>query len=1030
MAASELGKTLKRSALAVALGMCFAGGVQAQSNATGTIYGTAEPGAHVVIINTGTGQSRTVTVDANGRYQAPALPIGSYRVELQQDGRTLSAREDIAVNLGSSSQVSFSSGAASLDTIVVSGSIVPMIDVATTDVRTVFTREQLAKLTVGRSLNAVALLSPGVVAGDSRYSGVASFGGASVTENAYYINGYAVTNPLTGLGSTTLPFNGIDQAQVLTSGYGAEFGRATGGVVNIVTRSGSNDFRHGAHMIWSPQPASRENLYVPENGTALDGALYQNLRDYKDSSWSYGMYASGPIIRDRLFFYVGGEYTQREVESYGARAGSLTSFGQSQYEIPRWMAKLDWNINDNHSLELTAVSDVSKRSDQLYPYAYTEAQAAINNRATGENLAPLQRGRIRQGGGNFRDGGELYIGKYTGYLTDSLTISALYGQQRQDHFNAPWGYDPSVTYVTGTPYSGANPIRYGTIAQLAFPDAYDETEGGRFDAIWALANHTLRVGYDRQDSTSRAGTRTAGPSGYYWSYGYGDPNMPIQGGGGAIAPDNGRYVSRVIYNNGGEFQTKQYAYYLEDRWQVTDNVLLSLGLRNENFTNYNGDGIAYLEGKNQWAPRIGFTWDVSGDSTFKVFGNAGRYHLTVPNTVAQRGASGSTYTNEYFSYTSIDPATGIPQGIQAIGNGPYSANSEYGQAPNPNAIAATDLKPYYQDEVVLGFEKLFNENLAGGVRYVYRNLGSMIDDICDPRGAIAWGVANGFDNVYDSAGRKAGDQGFNGMDTEAARLWTNNTSGCRMGNPGAQNNWVLYDDDGNAHTAKLDMGFPKMVRKYHSLDFFLEHPFDGKWYYRLDYTWSHNYGNGEGMTNSDIGQSVNQAAQTQSWDHLEQAELAYGDLPNDRRHQVKAFGYYQMTPEWRTSATLVAYSGRPKNCNGYYNGVNADDDFVNENILYPGPYYWFCNNEPAPRGSQGRLPWTTRLDLGINYAPNFADNKLQFGLDVFNVLNRQTVQNVIEYGELGGPGVPYAYTGRVISRSAPRSVRFTIRYDF
>src|SRR5690606_22655017 len=104
----------------------------------------------------------------------------------------------------------------------------------------------------------------------------------------------------------------------------------------------------------------------------------------------------------------------------------------------------------------------------------------------------------------------------------------------------------------------------------------------------------------------------------YWLYSYGDPGELIQGGGGARYSADGSIVSKVRYNNGGQFDTEQYAYYLEDRWQVTDNFLLSLGARNENFVNYNGDRIAYMTNKNQWAPRIGFTWDVKGDSSLKV----------------------------------------------------------------------------------------------------------------------------------------------------------------------------------------------------------------------------------------------------------------------------------------------------------------------------------------------------------------------------------------------------------------------------
>ena len=86
-------------------------------------------------------------------------------------------------------------------------------------------------------------------------------------------------------------------------------------------------------------------------------------------------------------------------------------------------------------------------------------------------------------------------------------------------------------------------------------------------------------------------------------------------------------------------------------------MLLSLGVRNDRFTNKNNFGATYLDAKDQWAPRLGFAWDVNGDSSLKVFGNAGRYFLALPNNVAIRGASASTFTREYFNYTGIDPTT-------------------------------------------------------------------------------------------------------------------------------------------------------------------------------------------------------------------------------------------------------------------------------------------------------------------------------------------------------------------------------------
>lgn len=999
---------LRRSALTVALGLCFSSGAYAQSNAAGSIFGSgADPGATVVIQNLDTGLTREVTVDASGRYNATALPIGRYRVTLREGDRVEAVRENVAVNIGGGSEVSFNqagAGTETLDRIEVRASRAPAIDVSATDTRTIFTADKLEKLPVGRSIEAVALLAPGVVQADSRYPGTASFGGSAASENAFYINGYAVTNPLTNLGSTTLPFDAINQMQVITGGYGAEFGRATGGVVNIVTKRGSNEWEFGGLLTYSPSSlrGTYRNIIYPNNGTVNDGLIYQKRDEIDVNTWSYALSAAGPLIKDRLFVYAAAEMTEQNSDGVLARPGSPTSgYQRSYYEIPRWVGKLDWNITDNHILELTAVSDVTKQTVDYFPFTYRGGTDEVT------------RGTEKTGGYYYEDGGELYIAKYTGYITGNLVLSALYGQQKQDHISLPYAYDPSVVYVSDD-RSVANPIRRGSYAQLDFPDAYDETEGARVDLEWQVGDHAVRFGYDRQDSTSRAGEVTSGP-GYRWIYqscGPGKAGEPIPGGGGAVCPGgSGDYVSQYKYANGGTFSVKQWAYYIEDRWQLTDRWLLSLGLRNENFQNFNADNIVYAEQKDQWAPRIGASWDVHGDSSLKVFANAGRYHLAMPNNVALRGAAGSLYTNEYFAFAGIDPTTGVPTGLTPLGNGPYSSNREYGQAPDPNSVTAKGLKSHMQDEFVLGFEQQVGTSFTVGARYVYRNLRSAIDDMCDYRPAYNWAIRQGLsEEVADNLG--------------------NALANCRLFNPGEANTFLLDDGTGRLVEVPLtaeDLGFPKLKRMYQGIDMFVERPFDGTWYGRVDYTLSRNYGNAEGQLKSDVGQG--DVSQTMDWDHPELMEYANGYLPNDRRHYVKAYGFYQASPEWRFSATATFASGRPKNCTGYYPEGPENEEF-NTYYAYNGPYYHFCNGKPSPRGTTGRLPWTNRLDLGVAYAPNFAGNQLVFGLDVFNVFDTQTEQNVVEYGELGTIGNPYHSTNRVLSYSTPRSVRFSVRYDF
>jgi hypothetical protein len=433
----------------------------------------------------------------------------------------------------------------------------------------------------------------------------------------------------------------------------------------------------------------------------------------------------------------------------------------------------------------------------------------------------------------------------------------------------------------------------------------------------------------------------SGP-GYAWIYNKSsrpasgiDPELGVGAPGG-----NGYYAQKYIYSTTTSMAVKQKAYYLEDRWQINDNWRMTLGLRNDEFTNFNSSHVPYVESGDQWAPRLGVSWDVFGDSSFKLFANLGRYYLALPNSVAIRGASASTYTREYSTYTGID-ANGEPTGLTALGPGPVSAGGEYGQAPDPNSFAPTDLKSQYQDELILGMEKTLGEKWNSGAKFTYRKLQSAIDDVCDS------------DRVSDKLTAS-------GIDADSVRI-----PGCVMFNPGQTNTYKLINNDGSGYTtvkmSQSDWGFTDGAkRNYLAIDLFLEHPLDEKWYGRVDYTWSRSYGNTEGQVKSDIGQT--DVSKTQDWDSAALMYYAGGDLANDRRHQLKAFGAYQFTPEWMLSATLKVASGMPKSCLGYFGTDESDPTSY-------GSAYHYCGGNPSSPGQAGRLPWTKLVGPGRDLPP-------------------------------------------------------------
>ncbi|MET0268724.1 MAG: TonB-dependent receptor [Duganella sp.] len=991
--------------------------VMAQSNASGTAYGRVAPGTatSVVLKNLDTNLTRNAQVDANGSFNVTALPIGRYSVTLQSAG-VAGATSTIEVLAGQGVEARF--GDAGVQEVQITGRR-SRIDVSSANNGATFTARELARLPIPQSVDAIIQLAPNTTRADSRYAAGASFAGGGASENAYYINGFPVTNPLTQLGASELPFGAIAQAQILTGGFGAEFGRSVGGVVNITTKSGTNNWQAGASFSIEPNSlrAKPKDTYYPVTGATenapTDGTLFRRNQDNSRTEKIYGAYVGGPIVKDKLFLFASAEARRYDVEgtnatlaTLGTRTSTLNNVSgweEHQDKIDRYLVKLDWNITDSHRLELTALGDTAKSDRQLYSYDY--ATFSHGNTATASQHYKNSEDFTPSVGANTQ------ILRYTGNLTDNLTVQALVGRSKTENANR---YDQIGAASSGplfqinAPVAARAPgLNYSSTQVLSglvtANDANSKIDSSRLDLEYRWNEHTFRAGLDNNKLKSGSAGDVYGGGGQWVYSRANDPLTPISvGGGNNIVPGTGGglgaqgyYVSNRIFDSTTSAGSDQSAQYLEDRWQVTKDVLLTLGLRNESFKNKNGDGITFLEVKNFVQPRVAAAWDVYGDASLKVFGSAGRYALQIPTHLAVRGASRSLNTRQYFTYTGTD-ANGLPQGLRPL-TGVFSTNNELGQAKDPNTLTALDIDPTYQDEITLGFEKAFSPRLNFGAKATYRKLQSTIDDFCDGSVFYAWAERNRVDSSNYG--------GFN----------------CASFNPGKDNTF-LVDYAGNGtysrvHLTKDELNFDKAKRNYTAVDLFVEHPFRDGWYGRINYTWSRSKGNTEGQTRSDNAQT--DVAATSTWDNYPLMIGADGLLPNDRKHQIKAFGSYEFTPEWAVGGNLLIASGRPRSCFGNRPDIPEDiDDY--------GSVYFYCGKE-TPRGSLGRLPWDKRLDANVIYRPQLLKG-LSVKVDVFNVFNKQTEQTIDETYNLNGTAISSTY-GRVISYTAPRSARLTVEYN-
>ena len=254
------GKVLKKAALGMALGACLASMAplaMAQS-ATGAVAGRASAGDQIMITNTATGATRSVTVGGDGGYRLSQLPVGDYQLQVKRNGEDVGESVAVNVALGGTTTVNLGSdgGVVNLNAVQVVGSrVINRVDVRSTESATTINREELARLPVAQDLSSVALLAPGVVGGNSSFGGI-SFGGSSVAENSVFINGLNVTDFYRRQSFSTAPFAFYDQFQIKTGGYSVEFGRSTGGVINTVTRRGTNVFQGGVQATFQPEALS------------------------------------------------------------------------------------------------------------------------------------------------------------------------------------------------------------------------------------------------------------------------------------------------------------------------------------------------------------------------------------------------------------------------------------------------------------------------------------------------------------------------------------------------------------------------------------------------------------------------------------------------------------------------------------------------------------------------------------------------------------------------------------------------------
>jgi hypothetical protein len=1032
--ASRRSTVFQRKALVLAIGSITMGfSTTSWSQAVnGTIYGNAPAAANETIqITGGAGFNRTITVNASGKFSV-TLPVGTYTVSLLQDGKVVQSRSGVSPVAAGAVAVDFTTAATTvnaqnLSSVNVSASAIPPIDVTTTNQVTTITSKQLQRLPLQRTAEDIAMLAPGVgMASPQLGTGplgtpVNVFGGASAAENAYYVDGMNVTEALNAMGGVTLPYGAIEQQQTFTSGYGAQYGRSIGGVINQIGKSGDNDVHFGARALWKPasmQAAPVNYYYVnpleTNPGNQPGDVAFYRKKD-KSTEKIYDAYMSFPIIKDKLFLFLSAEednIVSRSTDEFAAKGGTTN---MTTTHAPKLYGKVNWNVNDSNTLTVTALRNAYKTWTNSYGFDYNT----------------LQRGNTPTQDPTYKNVFNMWAVNYTSYLTDSLTLNAMFGKMHGEYGQQQPiypGYDPNLPHISSASQQDPAFVPPGGIrnsqvsSEVTDPEHRESISNYRLSLDWKLGDHDVSFGVDNITSYDlHDGSQNPGP-GYEWIYGESAPGEPIFNVDPNVPPyvapstqcsnDHCYYVQKHVDLSVASVRVTQRAQYIEDNWQITPTLLLNIGLRNDQFVNYDGSGVPYIrQTKPQWAPRLGFSWDVHGDSTLKVFGNAGRYYLALPDNVALSIAAPVVNAGLYGTYTGIDPNTGAPIGFTPLPQNPstgVSVDSEYGQAKDPRISTAQNIKAEFSDNYVLGMQQQFHmlgTTWVFGATGTYQRMNRIIDDYDD-------------EQLECAAGLK---QGYAWMTPADCSKYAQSLI---LVNPGATNDILMKAPDGSLVPVKFtkeDQGFtegPK--RRYYALDLSLEHAWDGKWFGKFDYVFSRTWGNDEGPVSTYSQQGGSYESITTAWDFPERMEYSSGILPNSRRHQFKIYGAYALTPDWTVGANLYITSGTPRLCRGGYGPDQV--------ALHGSHTYFWCGGKPVPPGSLGNTPWVHDVGLSLDYKPGWAQHKLDFNFAIFNLFNDQT--GIFYNDSFRSTSSPNADYGRLENTRPPRSARFSVAYDF
>jgi len=977
----------------------------AQDATTGAVTGTiktnkGQPLAGVRIsLDGGRGQV-TVVTDAEGKFFASGFIPGKYTISANAAGYEPLKRQTITIALGQKTPLNITLVPSTGAMVEVVAATPNQIDASTVTSGAQFSNEVFAALPLGRSFTSVAAMAPGVVSSGID-SANPSIGGGSGLENQYVIDGANTTNAgygssgsfsgLYGSLGTGINTDFIQEVQVKSFALDAEYGQTTGGVINAITKSGTNTFEGAvfAYFDFAPLQAKNKNLvYQFTDQPLFDSYERQEL----------GFFVSGPIIKDKLFYFVGYNPINENTKRI---APHNSTPNQDDYPLAgqkidqkktnnSYYIKLQYQLNPSHLFELSTFGDPGERK-------------------TGPQLAGDYRGSANKFT-NLKFGTDTVTLKYNATIGTNNFLEARISQVKNK-------LDTTLTAAGFGQWQVRDSAQANKDIQLDGPGLYETNIRGKntqydFKFSHSFTNLDVKVGYLHEDITYDG--ITAGRSG---PVGFVDPHN-----GGVFTTglriQKRYYVPDALYNPDWESSDPEVAaaaiaankaakqpYYRIERGLTSDpvhytktsydayfiqgnlhvgNVNVKAGLRAEQ-QKLSGNALTYtFKAKDNLSPRLGITWDVEGNGKSKVYAFFGRYFEKIPLDIAVRALSTEKGVNRSDFYTIGANFDSLSNPI-AQGTSIYDINAVTGVVtPTTKHFATTGTDPtvilpntksMYQDEYVVGYDMETSFGMTFSTRLIHRNIGRIMEDLS-----------------------LDGDSYF-------------------IGNPG-ENEGEIRKITGFEGAAT----FPKPQRKYSALEVEARKA-TSRYSFYANLKFSSLEGNYEGLFRGDNGQQdpnisslydLPVEAMTDPGRGLTGLEqFLVGALPSDRT-VVANVGY---TYQWENgfSAGLLSrfQTGTPRTA------------------LVAHPAYLNAGEIPRwGRGANGRTPTTFQLDTTFGYTMKLSGKQtLTFRADVFNFFNQQKPVSYNENMDVGY-GTTNVNYGVVTGYEPARRVRLGVKFAF